>query len=83
MGYQVVVTHSVHEQLRSAPPELRSYVAGVVALLRADPSVGTAAFPVVRGPAYHTVVFPEGRAFLDYQVVEQRRLVVLVDLTWS
>jgi hypothetical protein len=76
------VAHSVREQLRSAPPELRGYVAGVVALLRADPTVGTAAFPMVRGPAYRTVVFPEGHAFLDYQVVEQQRLVVLVDLTW-
>jgi hypothetical protein len=66
----------IREQLRSAPPELRGYVAGVVALLRADPSIGTAAFPVVSGPAYRTVVFPEGRAFLDYQVVEERRLVV-------
>jgi hypothetical protein len=82
LAYQVVVAHSVREQLRSAPPELRGYVAGVVALLRADPTVGTAAFPVVRGAAYRTVVFPEGRAFLDYQVFEQQRLVVLVDLTW-
>jgi hypothetical protein len=82
LAYQVVVARSVHEQLRGAAPELRGYVVGVVALLRADPSVGTAAFPVVRGPAYRTVVLPEGRGFLDYQVVEQRRLVVLVDLTW-
>jgi hypothetical protein len=82
LAYQVVVAHSVREQLRGAAPELRGYVAGVVALLRTDPSVGTAAFPVVRGPAYRTVVFPEGRGFLDYQVVEERRLVVLVDLTW-
>jgi hypothetical protein len=82
LAYQVVVARRVREQLRGAAPELRGYVAGVVALLRADPSVGTAAFPVVRGPAYRTVVFPEGRAFLDYQVVEERRLVVLVDLTW-
>ena len=78
----VVVAHSVHQQLRRAPPELRGYIAGVVALLRADPSVGTAAFPVVRGPAYRTVVFAEGGGFLDYQVVEKRRLVVLVDLSW-
>ena len=82
MAYQVVVAHSVRQQLRSAAPELRGYVAGVVALLRADPSAGTAAFPVERGPIYQTVVFPEGRGFLDYQVVEARRLVVLVDLTW-
>jgi hypothetical protein len=83
LAYQVVVAHSVREQLRSAPPELRGYVAGVVALLRADPSVGTAAFPVVPGPGYQTVVFPGGGGFLDYQVVEERRLVVLADLTWS
>jgi hypothetical protein len=53
-----------------------------VALLRVDPSVGTAAFPVVRGPNCHTVVFPDGRGLLDYAVFEQRQLVVLVDLTW-
>lgn len=46
------------------------------------PSAGTAAFPMVPGPAYRTVVFAEGRGFLDYQVVEERRLVVLVDLSW-
>jgi len=82
LAYQVVVAHSVREQLCGVPPEVRGYVAGVVALLRTDPSVGTAAFTVVGGPAYQTVVLPEGRGFLDYQVVEERRLVVLVDLTW-
>jgi hypothetical protein len=49
----------------------------------ADPSAGTTAFPVVSGPAYQTIVLPEGRGFLDYQVVQDRQLVVLVDLTWS
>jgi hypothetical protein len=82
LAYQVVVARRVREQLRGVPPEVRGYVAGVVALLRTDPSGGTAAFPVVGGAAYQTIVLPEGRGFLDYHVVEQRRLVVLVDLTW-
>jgi hypothetical protein len=82
LAYQVVVARRVREQLRGVPPEVRGYVAGVVALLRTDPSVGTAAFTVVGGPTYQTVVLPEGRGFLDYHVVEERRLVVLVDLTW-
>jgi hypothetical protein len=34
------------------------------------------------GPRYQMVVFPEGRGFLDYHVVEERQVVVLVDLTW-
>jgi hypothetical protein len=83
LAYQVVAAPSVREQLRAAAPELRGYVAGVVALLRADPNAGTTAFPVVSGPAYQTIVLPEGRGFLDYQVVQERRLVVLVELTWS
>ncbi len=82
LAYQVVLARKVGEQLRDAPPELRGYVAGVVALLRTDPSVGTAAFSVVGGPEYTTIVFPDGRGYLDYHVVEERRLVVLVDLAW-
>jgi hypothetical protein len=82
LAYRIVLARRLHEQLRDAPPELRGYVAGVVALLRTDPSVGTAAFPVVRGPDYHTIVFPQRRGFLDYHIVEEQRLVVLVDLTW-
>lgn len=82
MAYQVALARRVAEQLRDAPPELRGYVAGVVALLRTDPSVGTAAFLVIRDPEYNTIVFPDGRGFLGYHVVEERRLVVLVDLAW-
>ncbi len=82
LAYQVALARRVAEQLRDAPPELRGYVAGVVALLRTDPSVGTAAFPVLVGPEYNTIVFPDRRGFLDFYVVEERRLVVLVDLAW-
>ena len=82
MACQVLLARRVGEQLRDVPPQRRGYLAGIVTLLRVDPSVGTAAFPVVAGPNYHTVVFPDGRGLLDYAVVEERRLVVLVDLTW-
>jgi len=82
LAYQVVLARRVREQLSDAPPELRGYVAGVVALLRTDPSVGTAAFTVVGGPTYTTIVFPDRRGFLDYHVFEERRMVVLVDLAW-
>jgi hypothetical protein len=82
LAYQVVLARRVDAQLRDASPELRGYVAGVVALLRTDPSVGTAAFPVIREPEYNTIVFPDGRGFLGYHVFEERRLVVLVDLAW-
>ena len=81
-AYQVVLARRVAAQLREAPPELRGDVAGVVALLRTDPSVGTAAFRVIRDPESNTIVFPDGRGFLGYHVFEERRLVVLVDLAW-
>jgi hypothetical protein len=82
LAYQVVLVRRVREQLHNAPPQLRGLVAGAVALLRADPSVGTAAFPFLRGPDYTTIIFPEARGFLDYHIVEDRQLVVLLDLTW-
>ena len=81
LAYQVVLARRSASS-SATPPELRGYVAGVVALLRTDPSVGTAAFFVIDGPEYSTIVFPDGCGFLDYHVVEERRLVVLVDLAW-
>jgi hypothetical protein len=31
---------------------------------------------------YNVFLFPGGRGFLDYQVFEDQKLIVLVDLTW-
>ena len=81
--YRVIVGLRVRE-LRDAPPQLQGYVAGVVAFLRADPTAASAAFTVVGGAEYKTVIFSlaGGHGFLDYQVFDQQRVVVLADLIW-
>jgi hypothetical protein len=53
-----------------------------VALLRADPSAASVAFMLLGGSEYKTIIFGAGRGFLDYQVFEEQRVVVLVDLVW-
>jgi hypothetical protein len=78
----VLAARRVREQLEGAPPELRGYVDGVVAFLRADPTAANAAFLLLGGSEYKTIVFGEGRGFLDYQVFEEQMVVVLVDLIW-
>lgn len=80
--YSAFLTPSVEAQLRNAPPQLQGYVAGVVALLRAGPTAAGIAFDIIEREGYRTIIFPDGRGFLDYQVFEDRRLIVLVDLTW-
>jgi hypothetical protein len=82
--YRVIVGLRVREQLRNAPPQLQGYVAGVVAFLRADPTAASAAFTVLGGAEYKTVIFSlaGGHGFLDYQVFEEQRVVVLADLIW-
>jgi hypothetical protein len=37
---------------------------------------------VIAGERYRTIVFADGRGFLDYRVIEDRQVVVIVDLTW-
>jgi hypothetical protein len=78
----VLAARSVREQLDGAPPELRGYVDGVVAFLRADPAAASVAFVLVGGSDFKTIVFGEGRGFLRYHIFEQQRVVVLVHLTW-
>ena len=55
---------------------------GVVAFLRVDPAAASVAFVLLAGSEYKTIVFAEGRGFLDFQVFEEQRVVVLVDLVW-
>jgi hypothetical protein len=62
----VLAGRKVRAQLEDAPPELRGYVDGVVALLRVDPAAASVAFILVGGTDYKTIVFGEGRGFLDY-----------------
>jgi hypothetical protein len=82
LTYRVLAGRRVRDQLEDAPPELRGYVDGVVAFLRVDPAAASVAFILVGGSDYKTIVFGEGRGFLDYHVFEEQRVVVLVDLTW-
>jgi hypothetical protein len=67
----VLAARKVREQLEGAPPELRGYVDGVVAFLRADPSAASVAFVLLSGSEYKTIVFGAGQGFLDYQVFEE------------
>jgi hypothetical protein len=78
----VLAARKVREQLEDAPPELRGYVDGIVAVLRVDPAAASVAFVLVGGSEYKTIVFGEGRGFLDYHVFAEQRVVVLVDLIW-
>ena len=63
--YSVFLTTSVEAQLRNAPPQLQGYVAGIVAVLRADPTAASVVFDIIEGERYRTIIFPEGRGFLD------------------
>ena len=78
----MLAARRVREQLDGAPPELRGYVDGVVAFLRVDPAAASVAFVLMGGSDYKTIVFGEGRGFLDYHIFEEQRVVVLVDLVW-
>ena len=42
--YQVVVTQRVHQRLRDAPPLLAGSVAGIIAVLRVDPTEASMIF---------------------------------------
>ena len=53
-----------------------------MAFLRTDPASASVAFVLLGGTDYKTIVFAEGRGFLDYHIFEEQRVVVLVDLTW-
>jgi hypothetical protein len=82
LAYRVRLTDRVRLQLHDAPPQLQGFVAGIIAFLQADPSAASVAFPVMTGEDYRTIVFADGRGFLDYQVFEDRKLVVIDELTW-
>jgi hypothetical protein len=80
--YQVLVTQRVRQQLRDAPPTLVGYVAGIIAVLRVDPTEASMIFRIRRlGDAGWTVTFGAARGSLTYWVVQTEQLVVLLDLT--
>jgi hypothetical protein len=82
--YQVLVTQRVHRRLRGAPPLLAGSVAGIVAVLRVDPTEASMIFRRRRlGDAGWTVTFGAAQGLLSYWVLQPERIVVLLDLTWA
>jgi hypothetical protein len=82
--YQVLVTQQVHRRLRGAPPLLAGSVAGIVAVLRVDPTEASMIFRRCRlGDAGWTASFGAAQGRLTYWVLQPERIVVLLDLTWA
>jgi hypothetical protein len=82
--YQVLVTHRVRQQLGDAPPFLVGYVAGVIAVLRVDPTQASMVFRRRRlGEALWMVTFGAAQGVLTYGLVPPEQLVVLLDLSWT
>jgi hypothetical protein len=81
--YQVLVTQEARQRLRGAPPLLAGSVAGILAVLRVDPTEASMIFRRRRlGDAGWVVSFGAAGGLLTYWVLHAERLVVL-DLTWS
>lgn len=83
LAYRVVAQQAVRDQLHDAPPELQGYIAGVVAVLRVDPVAVSAAFETRYDNDVRTALFAAGRGFLNYWVIERRRAVILLSVTWA
>ena len=83
-AYRVLVTQLVHRRLRGAPPLLAGSVAGIIAVLRVDPTEASMIFRRRHlGDAGWTVTFGAAHGLLTYWVLEPERMVVLLDLTWA
>ena len=82
--YQVLITQLVHQRLRGAPPQLAGSVAGIIAVLRVDPTEASMVFRRRRlGDASWTVSFGRAQGLLTYWVLPAEQIVVLLDLTWA
>ena len=82
--YQVLVTQQARQRLRGAPPLLAGSVAGIIAVLRVDPTEASMIFRRRRlGDAGWVVTFGAAGGLLTYWVLPAEELVVLLDLTWS
>ena len=82
--YRVLITQRVHQQLRGTPPLLAGSVAGILAVLRVDPTEASMIFRRRRlGDAGWTVTVGAAGGLLTYWVLQAERIVVLLDLTWS
>jgi hypothetical protein len=77
--YQVLVTQRVRQRLRDAPPVLVGSVAGIIAVLRVDPTEASMIFRLRRlGDTGWTVTFGAARGLLTYWVLQSERVVVLL-----
>jgi hypothetical protein len=83
-SYRVLVTQRVHGRLRGAPPLLAGSVAGIIAVLRVDPTEASMIFRRRHlGDAGWMVSFGAVHGLLTYWVLEPERILVLLDLTWA
>ena len=83
-AYRVLVTRRVHQQLRGAPPLVAGSVAGILAVLRVDPTEASMIFRRRRlDHGGWVVTFGAAGGLLTYWVLQAERIVVLLDLTWS
>jgi hypothetical protein len=83
-SFQVLVTQQARQRLRGAPPLLAGSVAGIIAVLRVDPTEASMIFRRRRlGDGGWVVTFGAAGGLLTYWVLPAERLVVLLDLTWS
>jgi len=70
-AYQVLITQLVHQRLRGAPPLLAGSVAGIIAVLRVDPTEASMIFRRRHlGDAGWTVTFGAAHGLLTYWVLE-------------
>ena len=73
--YQVLVTQRVRQRLRDAPPTLIGSIAGIIAVLRVDPTEASMIFRLRRlGDAGWRVTFGAPRGSLTYWVVQAEQL---------
>jgi hypothetical protein len=82
--YRVLVTQQVHRRLRGAPPLLAGSVAGIIAVLRVDPTEASMIFRRLRlDDGGWTVTFGAAQGSLTYWVLPAEQILVLLDLTWG
>jgi hypothetical protein len=82
--YQVLVTQQARQRLRGAPPLPAGSVAGIIAVLRVDPTEASMIFRRRRlGDGGWMMTFGAAGGVLTYWVLPAEQLVVLLDLTWA
>jgi hypothetical protein len=81
--HKVVLTCRVRQQFQAAPPILQAHLIGITAILRTDPTAGSAFLEIRKaGDETWVATFMAGRGCLTYWVIAAQRIVVLLDLVW-